>query len=232
MPRAGCGTRLARARRMGVKRFTELRAWQLARQLKIEVDRTILANPKAQADRKFFDQLSDAVRSAPRNLAEGFGRFGHKEFAHFTNISRASLQEVQNHLLDASDRDFTTEAEHRRLWALSEEALASTTALAQVAHRTQARLAQPGSLRTPHPAPRTQHSAPRTQDSAPRTQDSAPAHSHRTSHSPHPARTSALRTPHAAPASCYTPPSSLTRTREFAKRGNMHTTRPEVPPCR
>jgi four helix bundle protein len=114
---------------MGATRFTELRAWQLARQLKIEVDHTILANPEARADRKFFEQLSDAVRSGPRNLAEGFGRFGPREFAHFTNIARSSLQEVQNHLLDASDRHFTTEAEHRQLWALSEQALACTTAL-------------------------------------------------------------------------------------------------------
>jgi four helix bundle protein len=114
---------------MGAKRFTELRAWQLARQLKIEVDRVILANPKVQADRRFYDQLSDAVRSAPRNLAEGFGRFGRKEFAHFTSIARSSLQEVQNHLLDASDRGFTTDAEHNKLWNLSEAALACTTAL-------------------------------------------------------------------------------------------------------
>ena len=114
---------------MGVRRFTDLRAWQLARQLKIEVDRVVLAKPEVQGDRKFFEQLSDAVRSAPRNLAEGFGRFGRKEFAHFTSIARSSLQEVQNHLLDASDRGFTTESEHRKLWALSEEAVACTTAL-------------------------------------------------------------------------------------------------------
>ena len=120
---------------MGASRFTDLRAWQLARQLKVEVDRTVLANPQAQADRKFFDQLSDAVRSAPRNLAEGFGRFGHNEFAHFTSIARSSLQEVQNHLLDASDRDFTTGAEHRKLWSLSEEALACTTALLKSLNR-------------------------------------------------------------------------------------------------
>jgi four helix bundle protein len=120
---------------MGAKRFTELRAWQLARQLKVEVDRTILANPAAQADRRFFDQVSDAARSAPRNLAEGFGRFGHREFAHFTNIARASLQETQNHILDAQDRGFVTNEEFERLWTLSDEALASTTALLKYLNR-------------------------------------------------------------------------------------------------
>ncbi|HTM33428.1 MAG TPA: four helix bundle protein [Vicinamibacterales bacterium] len=120
---------------MGVHRFTDLRAWQLARQLKVEVDRVILAKPEVQADRKFFEQLSDAVRSAPRNLAEGFGRFGRREFAHFTSIARSSLQEVQNHLIDASDRQFTTEPEHRALWELSEEALACTTGLLKSLNR-------------------------------------------------------------------------------------------------
>jgi four helix bundle protein len=114
---------------MGAKRFTELRAWQLARQLKIEVDRTILANPAAQLNRKFCDQLSDAVRSAPRNLAEGFGRFGHREFAHFTRIARSSLEETQNHLLDAQDQHFVSREDFDALWSISERALASTTAL-------------------------------------------------------------------------------------------------------
>jgi len=114
---------------MGAKRFTELRAWQLARQLKVEVDRTILANPAAQADRRFFDQVSDAVRSAPRNLAEGFGRYSHREFAQFTRVARASLAETQNHILDAKDRQFIDEATYDQLWQLSDAALASATAL-------------------------------------------------------------------------------------------------------
>jgi 23S rRNA-intervening sequence protein len=91
---AGCWVRhaLCQLPCVGAKRFTELRAWQLARQLKVEVDEAILAKPEAQADRRFYDQLSDAVRSAPRNLAEGFGRYHHREFAHFTRIARSSLR--------------------------------------------------------------------------------------------------------------------------------------------
>jgi four helix bundle protein len=114
---------------MGAKRFTELRAWQLARELKIAVDEEILANPEARADRRFYDQLSDAVRSAPRNLAEGFGRYSHREFAHFTRIARSSLKETQNHILDALDRRFIDQQQFDRLWALSDQALATTTAL-------------------------------------------------------------------------------------------------------
>jgi four helix bundle protein len=114
---------------MGAKDFTELRAWQLARQLKVEVDRAILAKPAAFTHGKFHEQLSDAVRSAPRNLAEGFGRYTHREFAHFTRIARASIKETQNHILDARDQAIIDEDEFEPLWKLSNEALASTTAL-------------------------------------------------------------------------------------------------------
>jgi four helix bundle protein len=114
---------------MGARDFTELRAWQLARRLKVEVDRAVLAKPGALAQCKFHEQLSDAVRSAPRNLAEGFGRYSHREFAHFTRIARASLKETQNHILDARDQSIIDEGEFEQLWKLSDEAVAAATAL-------------------------------------------------------------------------------------------------------
>ena len=114
---------------MGARDFTELRAWQLARRLKVEVDRAVLAKPGALAQRKFHEQLSDAVRSAPRNLAEGFRRYSHRQFAHFTRIARASLKETQNHILDARDQSIIDEGEFKQLWKLSDEAVAAATAL-------------------------------------------------------------------------------------------------------
>jgi len=114
---------------VGARDFTELRAWQLARRLKVEVDRAVLAKPGALAQRKFHEQLSDAVRSAPRNLAEGLGGYSHREFAHFTRIARASLKETQNHILDARDQSIIDEGEFKQLWKLSDEAVAAATAL-------------------------------------------------------------------------------------------------------
>jgi four helix bundle protein len=46
-------------------------------------------------------QLADAAASAPRNIAEGFGRYYHPDFARFARIAKASEEEVLNHLLDA-----------------------------------------------------------------------------------------------------------------------------------
>jgi four helix bundle protein len=56
--------------------------------------------PAAGADRKFSDQLRDAVRSPPRNIAEGFGRYNPAEFAQFVDVAISSLDEVDTHLRD------------------------------------------------------------------------------------------------------------------------------------
>ena len=101
---------------MGFRDFREIVAWQLAYQLKLRVDE-ILERPEVRRRFKFHDQLSDAARSAPRNIAEGFGRYKHKEFAQFVRIAKGSEVEVLNHLIDACDqrlisRDEFLVAEH------------------------------------------------------------------------------------------------------------------------
>jgi len=58
--------------------------------------------PAIRRDFKFRDQLADAAASGPRNLAEGFGRFFHPDFAKFARIAKASEEEVLNHFLDAN----------------------------------------------------------------------------------------------------------------------------------
>lgn len=87
----------------GFKDFREIVAWQLANQLKIEVD-ALLARPEFKRRYKFCEQFDDAARSAPRNIAEGFARFKHKEFAQFTRVAKGSEAEVLNHLIDAQDQ--------------------------------------------------------------------------------------------------------------------------------
>lgn len=94
----------------GWKDFREIVAWQRAETVKLRVYK-LLERPSVKHDFRFLDQLRDAARSAPANIAEGFGRFGNKEFARFARIARGSEQEVLNHLIDARDRRLITDDE-------------------------------------------------------------------------------------------------------------------------
>ena len=174
---------------VGAKDFTELRAWQLARRLKVEVDRAILAKPAARAQRRFHEQLSDAVCSAPRNLAEGFRRC-------YPPRVRTLLADCQSESQGNPESHPRREGpvHHRRSrvrppWQLSNEAVASTTALLKYLTRRKGSLAERHTrtstqhpaqpARTLHrtrthsaPAPRTQH---RTLHPAPCTLHSSPS---------------------------------------------------------
>src|SRR6187455_636382 len=85
----------------GFRRFQDIIAWQLSHELKVRVDGYI-ARPGFRHQYKLVSQISDAVRSAPRNIAEGHMRgFKHKEFAQLLRVARGSLGETLNHLIDA-----------------------------------------------------------------------------------------------------------------------------------
>ncbi len=129
------------------KRFEDLLCWQLSREVKCEV-LAFTAIPAAVNDRRFCDQIRDSSAGAPRNIAEGFGRYRPGDFARFLEYARASLMETQNHLIDARDRRYISEATYARLFNLSQAALRTTTRLMRSkqkearATRTQARAAR------------------------------------------------------------------------------------------
>ena len=91
----------------GVWKFEDLVAWKLAVQLQQVADR-YCQKTAFQRDLKFRDQLSDSAASAPRNIAEGFGRFYHPDFAKFARIAKGSEEEVLNHFLDAKRKGYIT----------------------------------------------------------------------------------------------------------------------------
>jgi len=109
------------------RRFEELEVWKLAGELR---DRIVRGTQAADwRDRAFIGQLEDAASSPPRNLAEGFGHFGPREFARFTRIARASLLETRNHLQDARARRYFTDDDLSALLTLTGRAIAASTAL-------------------------------------------------------------------------------------------------------
>jgi four helix bundle protein len=109
------------------KKLEELIAWQLSTELR---DIVITCAQRWEArDRKLFEQIRESARSAPRNLAEGFGRFKPREFAKFARIARGSLMETRNHVKEALKCHYITDEEAATIRRLNARALAATTRL-------------------------------------------------------------------------------------------------------
>lgn len=92
---------------MGAKRFQDLEAWKLGRQLRREVFR-LARMPLVRRDFDLRDQLVSAARSVCNNIAEGFGRRSHADFARFLGIAESSLREIENLFTDAIDGEQLT----------------------------------------------------------------------------------------------------------------------------
>ena len=114
---------------MGVRRLDDLRAYRYAREFKLEVYRLVRQSRDAQDDRRFKSQLFEAAASNEMNIAEGFRRFGARDFCRFLTMARASLEEARRRLQDGIDRGYFTESDCSAARQLAEESGRSTMAL-------------------------------------------------------------------------------------------------------
>ena len=112
----------------GFKDFREIVAWQLSRDVRL-LAYELVKQPDVARDFKFREQLLDASRSAPRNIAEGFARYKHKEFAQFVRIAKGSVAEVLNHFIDAVDNGYLSPADFPRYEHACKKALAAINGL-------------------------------------------------------------------------------------------------------
>ena len=113
---------------MGVSDHHDLESWQLAdrvRQSFIELTR----RTDVRKDLDFCDETGRAARSACRNIAEGFYRFGHREFAHFLTIARGSLGELLDSVDEARHKGYLTTTECETLQDSIRRAMAATAGL-------------------------------------------------------------------------------------------------------
>jgi len=108
------------------QRFEELIAWQLSENLKEEIFR-LTDRDHVRRDSQFCEQIRGSARSAPANIAEGFGWFEPKPNARHVAIAKASLEETRNHAIDGFKRRYFSEPEHEALQRLARRALIATT---------------------------------------------------------------------------------------------------------
>jgi four helix bundle protein len=113
---------------VGARRVEELAVWQLADEIRCQVHALAAADP-AKKDFRFCDQLRNAASPISSNVAEGFGRFGHREFAQFLTIARGSLFEVKDHLKDGVARGYWTSDDCEDLQKLCNRTIAAVTRL-------------------------------------------------------------------------------------------------------
>ncbi len=106
----------------GIKRFEEILAWQKARELVRETYRVCGIAPFSK-DFGLKDQICPAAVSSMTNVAEGFGRKSSKDFAHFLDVARGSMLEVQSLLYVARDLNYIQSAEFEKLYRIAEETI-------------------------------------------------------------------------------------------------------------
>ena len=123
----------------GARDFTELIAWQRADDLERFVQE-IIKRPILTRDRDYCGQAADSAASAPRNIAEGFGRFAPIQFANFLRIAIGSEVETKNQVLKAWQRGAITDEEYGAGNLLCKRAIGAAVGLRRYQLSQQARV--------------------------------------------------------------------------------------------
>jgi len=85
---------------MKLRTFEDLKVWQLAHQLSIEVSALVKTFPRHEKY-DLAGQMRRSSRSIPADIAEGYGRYHFNDKLTFYERARASLGELRNHFKDA-----------------------------------------------------------------------------------------------------------------------------------
>ena len=120
--------RVLQSRGTMAKRYSDLICWQLARDLRREVF-TLTSNSTFNQNFKIRDQLRDASSSACANISEGFARLTHREFHRFLEVSRSSVNEVEDRLTESVEKRYLTEQDIRTSLNLCKRTRVATSRL-------------------------------------------------------------------------------------------------------
>ena len=107
------GCRNDKVSKMTIEKFEDLDCWKEARVL-VKMIYEMLRNTE-KIDRDTASQIRRAALSVMNNIAEGFGRFGDKEFVRFLNISSGSAAEVKSIAYVLEDLNYLTGSESKEI---------------------------------------------------------------------------------------------------------------------
>lgn len=97
-----------------IKTFEDLIAWEKGMSLSVAVYRATNSGSFSN-DFSLRGQIRKASISITSNIAEGFGRYGIKEFRYFLSIANGSAYEVRSQLRLASRLGYLTDNEAEKL---------------------------------------------------------------------------------------------------------------------
>lgn len=104
----------------GINSFTDIKAWQKAHELVLEVYKLTKSFPKFE-EFCLTSQIRRAAISIPSNIAEGFKRKSAKDSNHFYNIADGSLEEAKYQLILSKDLEYISEGSFSKVFSLAEE---------------------------------------------------------------------------------------------------------------
>ena len=110
-----------------VTRFEDLKCWQLAREL-VELVFQACEEGKLSKDFETRGQIKRAALSAMNNIAEGFGRFGNKDFIRFLDIAQSSSTEVKSITYALEDMEYLSPTKINQIREKAEETKNTTLA--------------------------------------------------------------------------------------------------------
>jgi len=88
-----------------MRNFRELKVWEKAHRLTLEIYQVTIHFPQEERY-GLISQMRRCSASIPANIAEGCGRSGKAEFAHFLQVALGSASELDYHLLLSRDLRF------------------------------------------------------------------------------------------------------------------------------
>jgi four helix bundle protein len=113
---------------MTFKRFEEIEAWQLARQLAKQIYQESRQQPMRR-DWRYCSQIQSAAVSIMSNIAEGFLAQTNNEFVRFLTYSIRSSGEVQSLLYVALDNEYINQQRFDQLYEQTKFAAQKATNL-------------------------------------------------------------------------------------------------------
>ena len=99
---------------MKFKRFEEIEAWKLAREM-CKLVKQLTEKEKFRQDWDLKNQIKSSSGSAMDCIAEGHERGSNSEFVYFLGIAKGSSGEVRSQAYRALDWDYITEEERFQL---------------------------------------------------------------------------------------------------------------------